>query len=172
MLTSVEKVHLHRISFDDSHHVMTDLNEVTSIYFGAPATRRGRHGSSSKPPSLPLPSPKPRAAASSSSRRRRLSLDRLIAASARALSSLSALLPPNPPVGSDLAACPSNAHHRMPPESLFRHYLTCPAPLDLGSSLQSLGNPRTSESSDDNPPVRLSGRRSRQRALPRAGWLR
>ncbi|XP_030475885.2 LOW QUALITY PROTEIN: U11/U12 small nuclear ribonucleoprotein 48 kDa protein [Syzygium oleosum] len=95
-------------------------------------------------PAPPAPPPPPLAAAVSS-------LDRLIAASARALGSLSALLPPNPPVGSDLAACPSNPHHRMPPESLFRHYLTCPAPLDLGSSVQSLGYPRTSESSDDNP---------------------
>ncbi|XP_048139857.1 U11/U12 small nuclear ribonucleoprotein 48 kDa protein-like [Rhodamnia argentea] len=39
----------------------------------------------------------------------------------------------------------------MPPESLFGHYLSCPTPLDLDSSLQSLNYPKTLEPSDDNP---------------------
>lgn len=39
----------------------------------------------------------------------------------------------------------------MPPESLFGHYLRCPAPLDLDSSLQSLSYPKTLGPSEDNP---------------------
>ncbi|KAF8017635.1 hypothetical protein BT93_H2739 [Corymbia citriodora subsp. variegata] len=95
------------------------------------------------PPPPPPPAPSLAAALSS--------LDHLIAASAQTLDSLSALLPLKAQVGSDLVSCPFNPHHRMPPEALFGHYLGCPAPLDLGSSLQSLNYPKTLGSSEDNP---------------------
>ncbi|KAJ4790998.1 U11/U12 small nuclear ribonucleoprotein 48 kDa protein [Rhynchospora pubera] len=47
-----------------------------------------------------------------------------------ASSTLSSLPFPSPPLHSpSLLPCPFNPHHSLPPESLYRHFLTCPSPL-------------------------------------------
>ncbi|XP_052200042.1 U11/U12 small nuclear ribonucleoprotein 48 kDa protein [Diospyros lotus] len=76
-------------------------------------------------------------------------LKHLVRLSESTLHSLSTLLPPTSATAA--ATCPFNPHHRVSPESLFRHSLHCPsAPtLDLDLYLSSLRYPNTLRSSDD-----------------------
>ncbi|XP_071920872.1 U11/U12 small nuclear ribonucleoprotein 48 kDa protein-like [Coffea arabica] len=68
------------------------------------------------------------------------------------LNSLASLLPPSPPSGA-LIPCPFNTNHRLPPSSIFSHYLSCPSspsPLDPQALLHSLNYPKTLHSSSEN----------------------
>ncbi|GMP55607.1 hypothetical protein CsSME_00020376 [Camellia sinensis var. sinensis] len=92
------------------------------------------------PPPLPLPQPPGLPTAL-------LTLKHLIHLSKTTLHSLSTLLPTTATTTA-LCPCPFNFHHRLPPESLFRHSFQCPSsPSPLFNLnpllLQSLRYPNT-----------------------------
>ncbi|KAK2978693.1 hypothetical protein RJ640_009904 [Escallonia rubra] len=73
------------------------------------------------------------------------SLKTLIQLSESTLQSISNLLTATTTAATTTSACPLNPHHRVPPQSLFRHYLRCPAaPIDP----HHLHNPDTVRSSN------------------------
>ncbi|CAL5406927.1 unnamed protein product [Camellia sinensis] len=95
----------------------------------------------SPPPPPPLPQPPDLPTALST-------LKHLIHLSETALHSISTLLPTITTTAAALCPCPFNFHHRLPPESLFRHSLQCPSSpsplLNLDPLLlQSLRYPNT-----------------------------
>ncbi|KAH7840280.1 hypothetical protein Vadar_015070 [Vaccinium darrowii] len=95
------------------------------------------------PISLPPPPPPPPPNLPTSLQ----NLKHLIKLSQSTLQSLSSLLPSSPSSSSTLSPCPFNPHHRLPPESLFRHSLLCPSPLLSLLNLDSLRYPTTLQSS-------------------------
>ncbi|KAK6911271.1 hypothetical protein RJ641_023364, partial [Dillenia turbinata] len=74
------------------------------------------------------------------------SLNHLTSISLSSLHSLSSVSLPTTATTNDLSQCPFDHHHRLPPHSLFHHFLTCPSSpsiLNPSDLLFSLNYPKT-----------------------------